>query len=239
MKYYDTIITTSNTYQKKSKILQKFKSRTKTILNGVDCKRFNPDVYAEDIKIDLKTKDSKIILFVAALTKWHRYKGLDILIDSFKLIREMDIKLLIVGGGDLKSEYEVHAKDLNVEDKVLFIGEVSDEFLPKYYAVADILVLPSKDRSEGFGLTILEANASGKPAIGSNIGGIPSILTDNDNGILVPPNNPTLLAKAIKKLCNDDKLRERMGARGRQIALMHDWSKVAIETEKIYLELLD
>jgi glycosyltransferase involved in cell wall biosynthesis len=239
LRYYDTVITTSKIYQKKSKMLQKFKSRTKTILNGVDCKRFNPDVYAEDIKIDLKIKDSKIILFVAALTKWHRYKGLDILIDSFKLIREMDIKLLIVGGGDLKSEYEAHAKHLNIEDKVLFIGEVSDEFLPKYYAVADMLVLPSKDRSEGFGLTILEANASGKPVIGSNIGGIPGILTDNDNGILVPPNNPTILAKAISKLCNDDKLREHMGDRGRQIALMHDWSKVAIETEKIYLELID
>ncbi|WP_455369449.1 glycosyltransferase family 4 protein [[Eubacterium] cellulosolvens] len=239
LKYYDSIITTSNIYQKKSKILNKFKNKTRTIFNGVDCERFNPDVYAEDIKIDLEIKDSKVILFVAALTKWHRYKGLDILIESFRLIRDMDIKLLIVGGGDLKSEYEAYATRLNVADKLIFIGEVSDELLPKYYSVADMLVLPSKDRSEGFGLTILEANASGKPTIGSNIGGIPSILIDNDNGILIPPNNPTLLANAISRLSKDDKLREQMGKRGRQIALMHDWSKVAIETEKIYFELLD
>ena len=239
LKHYDSIITTSNTYQKKSIILQKFKSRTRTIFNGVDCKRFNPNVFSEDIKSDLEIKDSKVILFVAALTKWHRYKGLDILIESFRLIRDIDIKLLIVGGGDLKSEYEALAKNLEVEDKVLFVGEVSDEFLPKYYSVADMLVLPSKDRSEGFGLTILEANASGKPVIGSNIGGIPGILIDNDNGILIPPNNPALLADAISRLSKDDKLRERMGERGRQIALMHDWSKVAIETEKIYFELLN
>ncbi len=146
---------------------------------------------------------------------------------------------MIVGGGDLKSEYEALAKNLEVDDKVLFVGEVSDEFLPKYYSVADMLVLPSKDRSEGFGLTILEANASGKPVIGSNIGGIPGILIDNKNGILVPPNNPTLLANAISRLSKDDKLRECMGERGRQIALMHDWSKVAIETEKIYFDLID
>lgn len=239
LKYYDSIITTSNIYHKKSKTLHKFQNRTRTIFNGVDCKQFNPDVYAEDIKMDLEINDSKVVLFVAALTKWHRYKGLDILIESFRLICDMDIKLLIVGGGDLKSEYEAHAKRLNLNDKVVFVGEVSDDLLPKYYSIADMLVLPSKDRSEGFGLTILEANASGKPVIGSNIGGIPGILTDNDNGILVPPNNPTLLADAILRLVKNDELRLRMGERGREIALMHDWSRVALETEKIYFELLD
>lgn len=239
LKYYDSIITTSNIYHKKSKMLRKFQNKTKTIFNGVDCKRFNPDVYSEDIKIDLEMEDSKIILFVAALTKWHRYKGLDILIEAFRLIRDMDIKLLVVGGGGLKSEYEAYTRSVNLTDKVVFVGEVSDDLLPKYYSIADMLVLPSKDRSEGFGLTILEANASGKPVIGSNIGGIPGILTDNDNGILVPPNNPTLLADAICRLSNDDKLRERMGERGRQIAIMHDWSRVAAETEKIYFELLN
>jgi glycosyltransferase involved in cell wall biosynthesis len=238
LKHYDSIITTSNIYHKKSKMLRKFQNKTRTIFNGVDCKRFNPDVYAEDIKSDLEIKDSKVILFVAALTKWHRYKGLDILIEAFSLIRDMDIKLLVVGGGGLKSEYEAYTKSVNLTDKVVFVGEVSDYLLPKYYSIADMLVLPSKDRSEGFGLTILEANASGKPVIGSNIGGIPGILTDNDNGILVPPNNPNLLADAICRLSNDDKLRERMGERGRQIAIKHDWSRVAAETEKIYFELL-
>jgi glycosyltransferase involved in cell wall biosynthesis len=239
LKYYDSIITTSNIYHKKSKILRKFQNKTGTIFNGVDCKRFNPDVYAKDIKVDLEIKDSKVILFVAALTKWHRYKGLDILLEAFRLIRDMDIKLLIVGGGNLKSEYETYTKSVNLTDKVVFVGEVSDDLLPKYYSISDILVLPSKDRSEGFGLTILEANASGKPVIGSNIGGIPGILTDNVNGILVPPNNPTLLADAICRLSTDDKLRKRMGERGRQIAIMHDWSRVALETEKIYFESLN
>jgi glycosyltransferase involved in cell wall biosynthesis len=238
LKYYDFIITTSNIYHKKSKMLRKFQNKTRTIFNGVDCKRFNPDVYAEDIKIDLEIKNSKVVLFVAALTKWHRYKGLEILIEAFSLIRELDIKLLVVGGGDLKSEYEAYAKSVNLTDKVVFVGEVSDDVLPKYYSIADMLVLPSKDRSEGFGLTILEANSSGKPVIGSNIGGIPGILTHNENGILVPPNNPHHLAAAIRKLANDDKLRDQMGERGRQIAINHDWSRVAVETEKIYFEVL-
>ncbi len=239
LKYYDSIITTSNIYHKKSKMLRKFHNKTRTIFNGVDCKRFNPDVYAEDIKVDLEIKDSKVILFVAALTKWHRYKGLDILLEAFRLIRDMDIKLLIVGGGNLKSEYEAYTKSVNLTDKVVFVGEVPDDLLPKYYSISDMLVLPSKDRSEGFGLTILEANASGKPVIGSNIGGIPGILTDNDNGILVPPNNPILLSDAIRRLVKDDEVRLRMGKRGRQIALVHDWSRVALETEKIYFELLE
>jgi glycosyltransferase involved in cell wall biosynthesis len=74
-----------------------------------------------------------------------------------------------------------------------------DEELPMYYACSGVLVLPSKDRSEGFGLTILEANATGKPAIGSSVGRMPSVIQDGYNGSLVPPNDPAALAQAIHK----------------------------------------
>jgi rhamnosyl/mannosyltransferase len=130
------------------------------------------------------------------------------------------------------------AERSGVVDRIVFAGEVPDEILPKYYAVSDMLVLPSIDRSEGFGLTILEANASGVPAIASRVGGIPGILIDGENGILVTPNDPDSLANAIFKMTENDELRRKMGRAGRVMALDHDWKKVAAETERLYLELI-
>jgi len=235
---YDAIITTTNVYAKDSKNLKRYRWKTRTILNGVDCERFRPDIDAEDLRENLNLGDSKTVLFVGALTKWHRYKGLDNLLRAFSSLRGANVKLLVVGGGDLEPEYEAIARELEIRGRVVFVGEVPDSLLPKYYAISDMLVLPSKDRSEGFGLTILEANASGIPAIASAVGGIPGILVDGENGILVPPNDPVSLAEAIRKLADDDDYRMNMGKRSRELALEHDWRKVAGETERLYIEML-
>jgi rhamnosyl/mannosyltransferase len=235
---YDSIITTSHVYADGSKILKRYSGKIRVIVNGVDCDRFRPDISGEDIRKRLNLGNCKIVLFVGALTKWHRYKGLDNLIRAVGLIDRNDAKLLVVGGGDLKSEYVDLAKRSGVGDRIVFAGEVPDELLPKYYAVSDMLVLPSIDRSEGFGLTILEANASGVPAIASKVGGIPGILIDGENGILVRPNDPVSLANAIFKMIENDELRRKMGRTGRAMALDHDWKKVAAETERLYLDLI-
>jgi phosphatidylinositol alpha-1,6-mannosyltransferase len=184
--------------------------------------------------------DVKIILFVGALSKWHSYKGLDVLIKAFASANKLrrDMALLVVGDGSLKPTYQKLASKLRLSDNALFAGNVSDENLPSYYAASDMLILPSKDRSEGFGLTILEANACGKPAIGSNVGGIPNVIHHGYNGLLVPPNNPEVLSAAITRLAENGSLRREMGRNGRRFAEEHDWSKVAEATEKIYLEAL-
>jgi glycosyltransferase involved in cell wall biosynthesis len=235
---YDAIVTTSNFYAEGSKILKRFKDKTRLIPNGVDCEKFNPTVPGEDLNKRLNLGCSKVALFVGALTKWHRYKGLDDLLRAFKLLNRDDFRLLVVGGGDLKPKYETLAGDLGLQGKVLFVGEVPDNLLPNYYAASDVLILPSKDRSEGFGLTILEANASGIPAIASNTGGIPGILVDGRNGMLVPPNDPLSLAEAIRMIAEDDDMLRKLGVKAREVALDHDWRKVALETEKLYSELI-
>jgi glycosyltransferase involved in cell wall biosynthesis len=106
-------------------------------------------------------------LFVGALTRWHTYKGLDVLIRAVSLLKaeSFRVRLLIVGGGELVSKYIQLSVNLRIRDQVVFAGDVSDEDLPTYYAASDSLVLPSTDRCEGFGLVILEANATGKPLV--------------------------------------------------------------------------
>ncbi|MGA2237733.1 MAG: glycosyltransferase family 4 protein [Candidatus Bathyarchaeia archaeon] len=237
---FSSIIATSRIYAETSRILEAHKDRVVVIPNGVDTQRFNPDIPGDEIRHRLGVDRGKIVLFVGALTQWHRYKGLDVLIQAMALMRDQvpEARLLIVGAGQLETEYRQLVSRHGLASCVIFAGNVPDDELPKYYACSDMLALPSKDRSEGFGLTILEANATGRPAIGTTVGGIPSVIRDGYNGLLAPPNDPTALAEAIKKALSDDDLLKRMGRNGRLFAEQHDWSIVAEQTENVYKRAL-
>ncbi len=238
---YRQIIATSQIYASRSRILTQFPKMVTVIPNGVDCERFNPEVDATNVRRQLETDRKFVILFVAALTKWHRYKGLEILLHAMKLAGEIEerIMLVIVGDGELKPEFESLADTLNLKKQVVFVGDISNERLPSYYGACDVLVLPSKDMSEGFGLTLLEANATGKPCIASNIGGIPSVIENDYNGILVPPNDPYSLAQAIISLAKDSEKCLKFGRNGRKFALLHDWREIASKTEQVYMQSLN
>jgi glycosyltransferase involved in cell wall biosynthesis len=238
---YRQIIATSSIYASQSRILSQFAKMVTVIPNGVDCERFNPEVDSSNVRRQLETDQKFVLLFVAALTKWHRYKGLEILLQAMKIACETEerIMLVIVGGGELKFEFESLANTLNLKKKVVFVGDISDKLLPGYYGACDVLVLPSKDMSEGFGLTLLEANATGKPCIASNIGGIPSVIENDYNGILVPPNDPLSLAQAIISLAKDSEKCLKFGENGRKLALLRDWREIAARTEQVYMQSLD
>jgi glycosyltransferase involved in cell wall biosynthesis len=130
------------------------------------------------------------------------------------------------------------ATELGISAKILFLGDVPDAELPEYYAASDVTVLPSKDQSEGFGLTILEANATGKPVIASNVGGIPSVVRHGYNGLLVQPNDASRLAEAILYLSKNHDAAAAMGRNGRKVAEAHDWKKTAALTEQVYVDAL-
>lgn len=234
------IVATSRLYAETSPILSAQESRVVVIPNGVDTERFNPNVRPDEICSRHRLVESKVVLFVGALTRWHRYKGLDVLIAAMAFLKNQvpQTKLIVVGGGELRMEYRELAHKLGLGNRVIFAGNVADDELPEYYASSDILVLPSKDRSEGFGLTILEANATGKPAIGTTVGGIPSVIRNGYNGLLVPPDDPQALAQAMKRVLTDEDLLEDMGKNGRTFAEQHDWLMVAEQTESLYRRAL-
>ena len=240
LRAYGRIIATSQIYVENSRILRKLKNQVSVVPNGVDCERFHPGVDASELRRSLRIGGRFVLLFVGALTKWHRYKGLDVLLRSLRMAvdQDPDLSLVIVGDGDLRNEYHRMTEELRLEENVIFAGDVSDDNLPQYYALADALVLPSKDMSEGFGLTLLEANASGKPVIASQVGGIPSVVRNGYNGVLVPPNEPRELAKAILGLKREPGKAREMGHNGRLFAREHDWSVVASQTEKVYEDVL-
>lgn len=234
------IISTSEAYRVSSPILSKLGALVSVVPNGVDCERFRPEIRSAGLRSRLGLGSKFVIIFVGALTKWHRYKGLEVLFDAMKIAlnKEKALALLVVGDGELKTRYQSTAQQLGIDGSILFLGNVSDVQLPECYATADLLVLPSKDRSEGFGLTILEANAIGKPVVASNIGGISSVVTDNYNGLLVPPNDPIALSEALLRLDGNRDLVATMGRNGRRVAEEHDWKNTALLTEHVYIKAL-
>jgi len=240
IRVYRRIIATSTIYTRSSRILPRLAELVTVVPNGVDCTRFRPEAKSTGMTAELGVEDKFVVLFVGALTKWHKYKGLDVLLGAMKiaLSERKDLCLLVVGDGELRHEYRSIAAGLGISENILFLGDVPDTRLPQCYSASDIAVSPSKDQSEGFGLTILEANATSKPVVASSVGGIPSIVGNGYNGLLVPPNDVSRLAEAILWFSKNHDAVVDMGRNGRKVAEQHDWKRTAALTEQVYLQAL-
>ncbi|UBF27320.1 glycosyltransferase family 4 protein [Kovacikia minuta CCNUW1] len=126
-----------------------------------------------------------------------------------------------------------HRMSADINNRVVFTGYVSHEELPIYYKNATIVVNPSL--SEAFGMSLVESMACGIPVIAARVGGMTSIIQQGETGVLVEPNNPSVLAHAICELLSNEDLRKSMGQAGRQRALaLFSWSKVAESLEAEY-----
>lgn len=204
----------------------------KIIPNGVDIERFSPSVEPFP---EYKNSPDFNILFVGRMDP---RKGFKYLLRAFPLIYQKisDVRLIVVGNGFLRMFYNL-ALPAVLRPRVTFKGFVSRADLPRYYASADIYCSPAT-MGESFGIVLLEAMASGKPVIASDIKGYNSLLEDGVEGYLVAKENPLALAEKIIDLACDKKKRESMGIAGRERSLRFDWKKVAKEIEGLYAEVL-
>lgn len=190
---------------------------------GVDVGIFKP--------LDIK-KIPNSVLYVGRLCE---RKGLYYLIESIKMVREAipNIKLYLIGKGNLREELQRLVEKHGLLRNVVFIGKVSEEELIKWYNRAEVFVLPSL--FEGFGIVCIEAMACGVPVIGTKVPGIVDIIRDRDNGLLVPPQDPDSLAKAIVQMLKDKGLCKYLGERERKGILgKFDWSKISEEFIDLY-----
>ncbi len=150
----------------------------------------------------------KVILFVGRLAE---VKGLEFLLSAFKTIlssRE-DVVLLLVGDGPEGDALISLSKELDIDKNTEFMGEIPHDDLGMFLSIADIFVLPSL--SEGDPHVIKEAMAFGLPIIASRVGGIPEILAEGRNGLLIEPGNPDDLAGKLEMLLSDEEMRTRIG----------------------------
>ena len=132
------------------------------------------------------------------------------LVDLVEAIKYLDdsIGLIVIGQGPLEKTLKLRVKNLNLENRIEFVGEVANERLPDYLAAADIFVRPSL--SEGLGIAFIEAMAMGVPVIGTPVGGILDLIKNQETGLLCEVGNPKDIAAKIQTILNDDILKQRL-----------------------------
>jgi glycosyltransferase involved in cell wall biosynthesis len=227
------IITTSQHYAARSPFLKGFLSKTSTVPPGVDVTTYNPTVDPGHIRQKYGI-DGHVILFVGQLNKAHRHKGLPILIRALQHL-DPSVTLVVVGDGNWRPRYANHARRIGVQDRVVFAGLVPEEEMPLYYRAADLAVLPTLTDAEGFGMVLAEANACGRPVIGTTVGGIPSAIQDGYNGFLVRPGDLDGLVEAIRAVLADEELADQMGRNGyMKVKSEFTWTQAIARTIEVY-----
>ncbi len=181
-------------------------------------------------KYAIGEKKDRVVMFLGALDEAHRFKGVDILLQAFSHNAQRtanNVKLLICGTGDLKNKYKKLAKELNIEKQVIFTGRVSDEDLVPHYNLADLFVLPSTNKSEAFGIVLIEAMACGIPVIASDLPGVRFVFTNGIQGYTVAPGSARHLAVKIEDYLKHPQRRWKMGREARKLAEeRYDWKKI-------------
>ncbi len=175
-----------------------------------------------------------IVIFIGKL---RYYKGLHFLLEAMK---EIDAHLLLIGTGPERKSLEAMCKRFGIEDKVTFLGELSDEEVVQHLYAADIFCLPSHLRSEAYGICQIEAMACGLPVVSTSLDtGVPFVNQHEVTGLVVPPASPRHLVEAIQLLLKNDTLRHEMGERAQQRATEEFDSGLMVQRVKaIYEKLL-
>jgi len=180
---------------------------------AVDIDRFAPrtlpQVWYDQLALDPTVPT---ILFVGGMDSAHYFKGVDYLLGTLKILKDahLHFQAVLVGDGSLRQTYELHAKGMGLESRVRFVGRIGDDLLPKFYNLADVLVLPSIHRGEAFGMVLLEAMASGVPVVASDLPGVRTVA--ERAGVVVPPKDVRAIAEGIMTVLEQPGLKEQARA---------------------------
>ncbi|MCB8982260.1 MAG: glycosyltransferase [Ardenticatenaceae bacterium] len=223
------ILASSPNYIDSSPYLRPLADHCTIVPLGID-----PQPFLQVAPLTLPPSDLPTLLFVGR----HRYyKGVDTLI---RAMPDIAARLLIAGDGPMRPAWEALAAELDLGERVTFLGDIGDVDLPRLYAAADVFVLPSNVRAEAFGLVLLEAMASGLPCVTTEVGtGTSFVVQDGQTGLVVPPQDEGALATAVSHLLQHPDLRRQMGQNGRARLLAEFTTpKMVARVEAVYRQLL-
>jgi glycosyltransferase involved in cell wall biosynthesis len=231
------VIGPSQELQAKSQLLLRGNQRCVYIPNGVDAEFFTPGpAEAEAMQALGANTENRVVL----ATRRHDPKcGLDLLIRAVPHVIDAHPEALfsLVGDGPQTTTLKNLAHTLGVNQWVRFVGYVPHDQLPRYYRAAYVSVLPSV--YEAVSLSGLESLACATPVIGTRVGGIPEFVDEGRTGMLVEPNSPADLARAITWLLDRPDTRDSMATAGRRaVQATFSWDRIAESTVRFYAELL-
>jgi phosphatidyl-myo-inositol alpha-mannosyltransferase len=197
--------------------------------NGVDVRAFSdPGRPVEGLPAGPK------ILWVNRLDP---QKGFEIMLRAFEQIASEvgEVHLLVAGDG--RDRVLLRSLPGDLRSRILRLGTVAHEALPRYHAAADVFVSPATGQ-ESFGIVLVEAMAAGVPVVASDIEGYREVVHDGVDGLLVPPNDPNALAAAIRRVLSEPELAAALKAAGRSRAQAFSWQAVAPRLEAVYDRVL-
>jgi glycosyltransferase involved in cell wall biosynthesis len=212
-------------------------AKTSLLPNSVETCFFETTSKEEAKRRLFLEKESIVVLY---LGRFDKLKGLDTLLDGFQIVgkKNPNMRLLLFGRGNLYiNQLMKRAHRIGVGEKITYVDDtknVEDRRMDAY-AACDIFVLPSI--SEPFGIVLLEAMAQGKPIVASRTGGIPYIVDNHKEGILIDPLNPIELSDALELLANSECLRREFGERGKQKAKHFTYSKMVDKLESLFFAI--
>lgn len=201
---------------------------------GTDPVFFSPGRDTGQLRRRLGLGDAPLLLTVARLVP---HKGQDIVIRALAALASQtpELRYLVVGEGHDRRRLEALAREVGVADRVIFAGALSDVEIAEAYATATLYVALSRVDNEinveGFGISFIEAAASGTASVAGDSGGVRSAVRDGETGLIVPPADVDAAAAAVRQLLADEGRRRRLGAAARLAAETHfTWDRVARET---------
>lgn len=219
--------------------------KTSVIYNGIDIDKF---AFQPECKVRKKLNFPKSFILIGSIGRLIPYKNHILLIKSlpFILKKYPNTIVILIGSGELREKLEEEVREKKLENNFLFLGIRSD--IPDLLKEIDIFVFPSitlkytdeKRIGEAFGIVVLEAMATGKPVIALNTGGIPEIIENNKNGILLHDADPQLLANTIVELIQNKEKRIKIGMEARKTVEKRFTTVIMVKKiEKVYEELLN
>ncbi len=203
------------------------------IHHGVDVSRFRNIVSGYEKELDpLKP-------FVLSVGSLKKRKGFDYSIEAFAAIAGEfpDLKYVIVGGGPEHQNLKIKISNLKLENRIIFLEHIPQDFLAALYQHAELFMLLSQDIGkdlEGFGLVFLEAAANGLPVIGTRDTGAEDAINDGKNGFLVPARDANAAAEMMRILLRDQKIKASFAKESVVFAHGMSWEKAARSYKKIY-----
>ncbi|MCJ7577160.1 MAG: glycosyltransferase family 4 protein [candidate division Zixibacteria bacterium] len=225
--------------------LDGFKKKAEVLYDSLDLAPYPRRINSQTLKKELGIKDGFwVVGMVARINFW---KGQQVLLKAAEKVLQRSPRtvFLVVGGADeryghdmLLEELKALVERLKIKERVIFTGFRKDVY--DIISLLDIFVLPSLN-PEPLGLSLIQAMASGKPVIATAQGGPLEIIDNHKTGILIPPNNPVILADALVDLLKDPQKRERMGQAGqRSVSEKFDFEKSGYmkKLEGLYYQVL-
>lgn len=227
-----TICVSDNNFNDAKKLFPM--ERATVVKYGINLNKFNPSLEFPSLREELGI--SKTTLIIGYVVRMTIQKDPLTLVKAISLIpKALDIKFLFIGDGDLKAEAIQLAKELMIDDKIIFMDFRQD--VPNVLNAIDVYCLPSL--WEGLPIGMLEAMAMEKAVVVTAIDGAREVIKDRENGILIPPQNPQKLADALLEVYNNPQMRERISkAAGKTVLDNFNVTKMTKEIEIIYQNAL-